>query len=154
MLYSELHCSKSPNCLLPLYNIFSLNFIKHRRFTLADQQRCIIDQRSSSTLPRHITEKGSYIHHGNVNSFLIILINNFFINVEKEFLIILFQPLKDIAVVSGQLARFECIVQAEPQPNILWSKDRRIVENSASHDIQYRNGVCRLTVMKASPGTI
>ncbi|CAL1681894.1 unnamed protein product [Lasius platythorax] len=60
-------------------------------------------------------------------------------------------PLKDIAVVSGQLARFECIVQAEPQPNILWSKDRRIVENSASHDIQYRNGVCRLTVMRASP---
>ncbi|XP_019884311.1 titin isoform X6 [Camponotus floridanus] len=60
-------------------------------------------------------------------------------------------PLKDIAVVSGQPARFECIVQAEPQPNILWSKDRRIVENSASHEIQYRNGVCRLTIMKAFP---
>ncbi|XP_072764140.1 uncharacterized protein [Anoplolepis gracilipes] len=60
-------------------------------------------------------------------------------------------PLKDIAVVSGQPARFECIVQAEPQPNILWSKDCRIVENSASYDIQYRNGVCRLTVIKAFP---
>lgn len=60
-------------------------------------------------------------------------------------------PLKDIAVVSGQPARFECIVQAEPQPNILWSKDRKIVENSTSHEIQYRNGVCRLTVMKAFP---
>lgn len=36
------------------------------------------------------------------------------------------QPLRDIAVVSGQTARFECIVQAEPQPNILWSKDGRI----------------------------
>lgn len=121
---------------------------------MADQQRRIIDQRSNSALPRHITEKGSYIHHGNVNSFLLIIfINNFLINIEKE-LVILFQPLKDIAVVNGQSARFECIVQAEPQPNILWSKDRRIVENSASHDIQYRNGVCRLTVIRASPGTI
>ncbi|XP_024868428.1 muscle M-line assembly protein unc-89-like isoform X5 [Temnothorax curvispinosus] len=60
-------------------------------------------------------------------------------------------PLKDIAVVSGQPARFECIVQAEPQPNILWSKDRRIVENSKSHEVQYRNGVCRLTIMRALP---
>ncbi|XP_012542170.2 titin isoform X3 [Monomorium pharaonis] len=60
-------------------------------------------------------------------------------------------PLKDIAVVSGQPARFECIVQAEPQPNILWSKDRRIVENSDSHEVQYRNGVCRLTLLKALP---
>lgn len=60
-------------------------------------------------------------------------------------------PLKDIAVVSGQPARFECIVQAEPQPNILWSKDRRIVENSASHEIQYRNGVCRFTIIRAFP---
>ncbi|XP_067210497.1 uncharacterized protein zormin isoform X3 [Linepithema humile] len=58
-------------------------------------------------------------------------------------------PLKDIAVVSGHPARFECIVQAEPQPNILWSKDRRIVENSASHEIHYRNGVCRLTILRA-----
>ncbi|RLU22075.1 hypothetical protein DMN91_006455 [Ooceraea biroi] len=60
-------------------------------------------------------------------------------------------PLKDIAVVSGLPARFECIVQAEPQPNILWSKNHRIVENSANHEIQYRNGVCRLTIMRAFP---
>ncbi|XP_018338023.1 PREDICTED: titin-like isoform X4 [Trachymyrmex septentrionalis] len=60
-------------------------------------------------------------------------------------------PLKDIAVISGQPARFECIVQAEPQPNILWSKDNRIVENSKSHEIQYRNGICRLTIMRALP---
>jgi len=66
----------------------------------------------------------------------------------------LLQPLKDIAVVSGQPARFECIVQAEPQPNILWSKDRRIIENSEIHEIQYRNGVCRLTIMRALPGMI
>ncbi|XP_039306302.1 uncharacterized protein LOC105193639 isoform X2 [Solenopsis invicta] len=60
-------------------------------------------------------------------------------------------PLKDIAVVSGQSARFECIVQAEPQPNILWSKNRRIIENSENHDVQYRNGVCRLTILRALP---
>ncbi|XP_076384943.1 uncharacterized protein LOC117223969 isoform X3 [Megalopta genalis] len=60
-------------------------------------------------------------------------------------------PLRDIAVVSGQTARFECIVQAEPQPNILWSKDGRIVENSSSYEIHYRNGVCRLTIVRAYP---
>ncbi|XP_076758852.1 uncharacterized protein LOC143428086 isoform X1 [Xylocopa sonorina] len=60
-------------------------------------------------------------------------------------------PLRDIAVVSGQTARFECIVQAEPQPNILWSKDGRIIENSSSYEIHYRNGVCRLTVVRAFP---
>ncbi|XP_046833263.1 uncharacterized protein LOC124430549 isoform X3 [Vespa crabro] len=60
-------------------------------------------------------------------------------------------PLRDIAVVSGQTARFECIVQAEPQPNILWSKDGRIIENSSNFEIHYRNGVCRLTIAHAFP---
>lgn len=60
-------------------------------------------------------------------------------------------PLRDIAVVSGQTARFECIVQAEPQPNILWSKDGRIIENSSNYEIHYRNGVCRLTIAHAFP---
>ncbi|XP_043502049.1 muscle M-line assembly protein unc-89 isoform X6 [Polistes fuscatus] len=60
-------------------------------------------------------------------------------------------PLRDIAVVSGQTARFECIVQAEPQPNILWSKDGRIIENSSNYEIHYRNGVCRLTIAHAYP---
>ncbi|XP_066595731.1 uncharacterized protein [Prorops nasuta] len=61
-------------------------------------------------------------------------------------------PLRDIAVVSGQSAKFECIVQAEPQPNILWSKDGRIIENSPNHEIYYRNGVCRLTINQSHPG--
>ncbi|XP_066996542.2 titin isoform X1 [Anabrus simplex] len=60
-------------------------------------------------------------------------------------------PLRDIAVVSGQTARFECIVQAEPPPNILWSKNGRIIENSQDYQIQYRNGVCRLTIPQAYP---
>lgn len=63
-----------------------------------------------------------------------------------------YQPLRDIAVVSGQNARFECIVQAEPPPNILWSKNGRIIENSQNYQIQYRNGVCRLTIPHAYPG--
>ncbi|KAJ9596374.1 hypothetical protein L9F63_012602, partial [Diploptera punctata] len=60
-------------------------------------------------------------------------------------------PLRDIAVVSGQTARFECIVQAEPPPNILWSKNGRIIENSHNYQIHYRNGVCRLTIPQAYP---
>lgn len=64
------------------------------------------------------------------------------------------QPLKDIAVVSGQSARFECIVQSEPAPNILWSKNSRIIENSNNHQLHYRNGVCRLTIPQAFPGEL
>lgn len=83
-------------------------------------------------------------------------IKKLLVNKKKNFLswknIFLFQPLRDIAVVSGQSARFECIVQAEPQPNILWSKNGRIVENSAKYEIYYRNGVCRLTLARALPG--
>lgn len=63
-----------------------------------------------------------------------------------------FQPLRDIAVVSGQSARFECIVQAEPQPSITWAKDGRIVENSVNYEVYYRNGVCRLTLPRTTPG--
>ncbi|KAF4518527.1 hypothetical protein B566_EDAN004271 [Ephemera danica] len=60
-------------------------------------------------------------------------------------------PLKDIAATSGSTARFECIVQAEPPPNILWSKDGRIIENCPDRQMQYRNGVCRLTIPQAFP---
>ncbi|KAG5897353.1 hypothetical protein JTB14_030238 [Gonioctena quinquepunctata] len=60
-------------------------------------------------------------------------------------------PLRDIAVTSGQAAKFECIVQSEPQPNILWSKNGRIIENSQDHHLHYRNGVCRLTISQAYP---
>ncbi|XP_017775027.1 PREDICTED: titin [Nicrophorus vespilloides] len=60
-------------------------------------------------------------------------------------------PLRDIAVVSGQTARFECIVQSEPSPNVLWSKNGRIIENSNDHSIFFRNGVCRLTIPKTYP---
>ncbi|XP_024080936.1 titin isoform X2 [Cimex lectularius] len=58
-------------------------------------------------------------------------------------------PLRDIAVISGQTARFECIVQAEPAPNIIWAKDGRLIEPSLTHDILFRNGVCRLTLPQA-----
>ncbi|XP_023246866.1 muscle M-line assembly protein unc-89-like [Copidosoma floridanum] len=60
-------------------------------------------------------------------------------------------PLRDIAVVSGQTARFECIVQAEPQPNVMWSKDGRVIENSYNVEVYYRNGVCRLTLTRTTP---
>ncbi|RZC41074.1 I-set and/or Spectrin domain containing protein, partial [Asbolus verrucosus] len=61
------------------------------------------------------------------------------------------QPLRNIAVVSGQPAKFECIVQSEPPPNILWSKNGRIIENSNDYQLHYRNGVCRLTISQAYP---
>lgn len=64
------------------------------------------------------------------------------------------QPLRDIAAISGNSARFECIVQAEPPPNIMWSKDGRILENSNDRQMYYRNGVCRLTIPQAFPGRV
>ncbi|EDV96836.1 GH16491 [Drosophila grimshawi] len=69
-------------------------------------------------------------------------------------------PLKDIAVGVGGTARFECIVQAHPQPQINWTHNGSNLEqwggNSGSsssrrHIIEYRNGVCRLTLPQAYP---
>nr|CAI5864925.1 unnamed protein product [Callosobruchus analis] len=60
-------------------------------------------------------------------------------------------PLRDIAVTAGQAAKFECIVQSEPPPNTLWSKNGRIIEHSNDYQIHYRNGVCRLTITQAYP---
>lgn len=62
--------------------------------------------------------------------------------------ILWFQPLKDIAVVSGKTARFECIVQGEPVSDITWSCNGLVLENSECYQAQYRNGVCRLTIPK------
>uniref|UniRef100_A0A1A9W7E8 Ig-like domain-containing protein n=1 Tax=Glossina brevipalpis TaxID=37001 RepID=A0A1A9W7E8_9MUSC len=58
-------------------------------------------------------------------------------------------PLKDRAVVPGQTARFECIVQCHPQPNVAWHKNGYDLENSQKHQLEYRNGVCRLTILQA-----
>lgn len=63
-----------------------------------------------------------------------------------------FQPLKDIAVVAGQTARFECIVQCEPT-NVYWMKNGQVIENSYKYHIEFRNGVCRCVIPQASKGT-
>ncbi|XP_044767054.1 muscle M-line assembly protein unc-89 isoform X5 [Coccinella septempunctata] len=60
-------------------------------------------------------------------------------------------PLRNIAVVSGQNAKFECIVQSEPPPSVLWSKNGRIIEDSNDYQLHYRNGVCRLTISRTYP---
>ncbi|XP_017304178.1 myosin-binding protein C, fast-type-like, partial [Diaphorina citri] len=60
-------------------------------------------------------------------------------------------PLRDIAVVSGGVARFECIVQADPAPSVTWSKDGQVLHPSHQHQIEFRNGVCRLTLPHAYP---
>lgn len=62
------------------------------------------------------------------------------------------QPLKDIAVVSGNMARFECIVQCDPYPEISWSRNGVRLTASNQHNIVFRNGVCRLSIPKAYSG--
>uniref|UniRef100_A0A1B0CIV6 Ig-like domain-containing protein n=2 Tax=Lutzomyia longipalpis TaxID=7200 RepID=A0A1B0CIV6_LUTLO len=58
-------------------------------------------------------------------------------------------PLKDIAVVAGQTARFECIVQSDPHPEVIWCRNGVMIGRSLKHHIEYRNGVCRLTIPHA-----
>ncbi|XP_030240178.1 uncharacterized protein LOC108650825 isoform X6 [Drosophila navojoa] len=60
-------------------------------------------------------------------------------------------PLKDIAVGVGGTARFECIVQAHPQPQVNWTHNGGHLAQSSRHIIEYRNGVCRLTLPQAYP---
>lgn len=55
-------------------------------------------------------------------------------------------------MVSGQAARFECIVQCEPHPDISWSRNGGKIDNKSNCFIEFRNGVCRLTLPQAFPG--
>lgn len=77
--------------------------------------------------------------------------NNVSILVIKDVTWLVLQPLRDIACVSGQPARFECIVLAEPVPSVSWSKDGVELLPSSEHQIEYRNGVCRLVLLHAKP---
>lgn len=61
-----------------------------------------------------------------------------------------FQPLKDIAVVKGQTARFECIVQCDPHPYVGWYRNDNPLRNGdGKYLVEFRNGVCRLTIPDA-----
>lgn len=58
-----------------------------------------------------------------------------------------FQPLKDIAVINGHTARFECIVQCDPHPFVEWYRNDEPIRNGyGKHMVEFRNGVCRLTI--------
>ncbi|CAD7002831.1 unnamed protein product [Ceratitis capitata] len=61
------------------------------------------------------------------------------------------KPLKEYAVMVGQIARFECIVQSHPPSNVTWSRNGVAIQNSSQNIIEYRNGVCRLTIPQAYP---
>lgn len=84
--------------------------------------------------PIFITVSISFNYDGRIGNF------NFF-----------FQPLKDIAVVAGQTARFECIVQYDPH-TVYWMKNGQHLENNYKYQIEYRNGVCRCTIPQACKG--
>ncbi|XP_062540649.1 muscle M-line assembly protein unc-89 isoform X7 [Armigeres subalbatus] len=62
-------------------------------------------------------------------------------------------PLKDIAVVSGQPARFECIVTCDATPAIRWTKNNVPIDESGQRYYpEYRNGLCRLSLPVAYEG--
>lgn len=66
--------------------------------------------------------------------------------------VFLYQPLKDIAVLGGITARFECIVQCDPYPYVEWYKsdtDEPLRSGYGKYYIEFRNGVCRLTIPDA-----
>lgn len=64
-----------------------------------------------------------------------------------------FQPMKDIACYIGQTARFECIVQSDPyETSVTWAKDNVQLESDFKKMIEFRNGVCRLTLLNVNPG--
>ncbi|KAK8746892.1 hypothetical protein OTU49_016887 [Cherax quadricarinatus] len=61
------------------------------------------------------------------------------------------EPLRDLAVVSGEALRLECVVQADPPVQVTWSKGGSILQNGPDYQIVYRNGVCRLIIPQVFP---
>lgn len=55
--------------------------------------------------------------------------------------------------MSGQTARFECIVQCDPHPNVYWTKNGQVIENDYKYQIEFRNGVCRMTIPQSYQGS-
>lgn len=51
--------------------------------------------------------------------------------------------------MNGQTARFECIVEANPHPRVDWFKNGNPLRDSNKYIIEFRNGVCRLTIPEA-----
>lgn len=45
-------------------------------------------------------------------------------------------------------------MQCHPQPSVLWDKNGYQLESSNKHILEYRNGVCRLTIPQAYPGKL
>ncbi|KAF7989939.1 hypothetical protein HCN44_008613 [Aphidius gifuensis] len=60
-------------------------------------------------------------------------------------------PLKNIAVINGQTARFECIVRAHSQPEIVWFREAIRITDADNLEVYYRNGICRLIIPNALP---
>jgi titin len=50
------------------------------------------------------------------------------------------------------MARFECIVQCDATPQIAWTKNGLIIQPNYKTMLEYRNGVCRLSIPQAYAG--
>lgn len=95
---------------------------------------------------RAIAQTTTIVHNGNFEK----ISHTHTCNHAIDVISVVSQPLKDIAVVNGQTARFECIVQCDPHPDVEWFRDSAPLRNDSNHIIEFRNGVCRLTIPEAS----
>lgn len=59
--------------------------------------------------------------------------------------------LKDVQIRDGETMTIECAVSGDPEPQISWSKNGKIISSSEIIDLKYKNGVAKLTINEIFP---
>lgn len=61
------------------------------------------------------------------------------------------KPLQNLTVKDGEELLLQCIVEADPEPQISWSKNGNKISSSEIIDLKYKNGVATLKINEVYP---
>uniref|UniRef100_A0A1I8PBC8 Ig-like domain-containing protein n=1 Tax=Stomoxys calcitrans TaxID=35570 RepID=A0A1I8PBC8_STOCA len=141
--------SVTPNLSSPSPCAFATNNRLRKRYSLPNTQTIDIniDRLHSGDSLNNLTNLPLPGQHGHPGDMAVNYSRDEYVPIAPIFI----TPLKDHAVAAGQTARFECIVQSHPTPSVTWSRNGYNLDGSNKHYVEYRNGVCRLTIPHAYP---
>lgn len=61
------------------------------------------------------------------------------------------KPLQNLTVKDGEELLLQCIVEGDPEPQIMWSKNGNKISSSEIIDLKYKNGVASLRINEVYP---
>lgn len=61
------------------------------------------------------------------------------------------KELKDLTVIDGEGLSLACNVTGDPEPQITWTKNNKILSSSEVVDLKYKNGIAYLRINEVYP---